>query len=134
MVPMILATFRTLLMTALSFAPLLLAGLLLTGIAAVALASVTGPANMENHPTGTPATNLLPERDEGERTHWHPKKAGQPMSGNGMIEPRLVKLCSLACPNEKPRLLATTGAGFLQRIPILPDSSFSPNAFGDDIE
>jgi hypothetical protein len=134
MVPVILATFRTFLMTALGFAQLLLAGLLLAGIAAVALAPVTGPANMKNHPAEGPATDLLPQRNFGGRTHWHPKKTGQPMRGNGMIEPRLVKLLSWACPNEKPRLLATTGAAFLQRIPILPDSSFSPNACGDDIE
>jgi hypothetical protein len=59
MIPMVLAAFRTLLMTALGFASLLLAGLLLAGIAAVTLAPVTRPANMKNHPAGGPSTNCL---------------------------------------------------------------------------
>jgi hypothetical protein len=102
MVPMVLATFRALLMTALGFAPLLLAGLLLAGVAAVALAPVTKPANMKEPPAGGPSTNCLSQRDLGKRTHRHPKKNGQPRRVNGMIGPQWVKLPSWACPNENP--------------------------------
>jgi hypothetical protein len=59
MVPMVQAAFGTVLMSALGFTPLLLAGLLLAGVAAVALTPVAGPANVKNHPAGSPSANCL---------------------------------------------------------------------------